>query len=216
MCVQEVGLDSCFSCLIGYGYCNRVICEETHTHRVVHNCFLWRLDERVLLNLMLRNEMVFWVVLYRFNCMIISVDCIVYKCGNFIWIYQCLCIFLPKESIFLIREYVLYIPVCPWRLHELTEIVKTKDLGTVGTLKDLSESCIIMHSVFSLMVNLLLTEGIYSVLWMCSQCASCCWRHLMSWISISRIFLTSVCVVLGMGAGGNSSNSVHPNLSLAL
>ena len=68
----------------------------------------------------------------------------------------------PKKSI-LIERYVLFVPVYPCRLLELTKMVRTRDLGTVEASKHLFACGIILKRLLSYMVNLCLTEAKCSV-----------------------------------------------------
>ena len=65
-----------------------------------------------------------------------------------------------------LRERFLFMPACLCKLWELTRMAKGKDLGIMRASNDVSASCIILKSISSFMENLVLTEGMGSVLCM--------------------------------------------------
>ena len=76
------------------------------------------------------------------------------------------------QNSLLIKEYLLFVPVHPYRLGVFTKMVRAKDLMTRGS-KDLSASCIILNSVLSFVDNIFLAEGI------CSVCEFVCGMYLV-------------------------------------
>ena len=72
----------------------------------------------------------------------------------------------PKE-VHLIKEYVLFVPACPWKLCDLINIVKAKDLVLLWLQRTYLHLYYFEHSF---MMNLLLPEAHV----VCLQYASCC------------------------------------------
>ena len=128
-------------------------------------------------------------VLYRHGCMIIFWDCVLCKCGNFLWVCWCICTFLSKRSLFCLRNmFYLYLHVLVG-YKDLLRWLGLKTWKLWGHSKDIFTFSFILNSVLSFIMNLFLTEHIFIVMWMYLQWAPCCCRLLMS--SLSGIFMTS-------------------------
>ena len=87
------------------------------------NMFPLNLDEKLLLDLGLLCSMVFWMVLYKYSCIIMFGDCVYANMSIFDEFVNALLHSFLKE-VSLIKEYVLFVPVSPCTLCKPTKIVK--------------------------------------------------------------------------------------------